>query len=126
MEKNNLVKEILKKVFPIEYDAVGTSLVNEIVMNDVEFESPTGGQNLDLQALLVLLATASTLIKNVIDIYQKIKDKKEAAPKLKEIQNEINILNIDVSVIEQERVELLYVFSLETLNDIYEVDRFLE
>lgn len=91
MENHQIVLEIIKEVYPLEYVIAGEDATIKIIKsegNDIGIYEPKGGSNFDIAGALTLISTSIIVIKNIIEIYQKLfpKGEKKSA---KEVEGSI-------------------------------------
>lgn len=90
MNESLLITEILKETFPLECEVVGPANLKDITKGEVDFISAEHGSYMDLKDAIVILAAATTIIKNAIEIYGDINKKKlEHPPEKDEIEDRI-------------------------------------
>jgi len=80
MEDQILITELLKENFPVECETVGPTNLEDIVESEVEFVPSQYGSNMDLGTTIQYLLVASTVIKNILDIYAAIKKQTGSDP----------------------------------------------
>lgn len=85
MNESLLISEILKEDFPVECEAVGPANLEDIIEGEAEFTSAEHGSYMDLGDAIAILVAATTIIKNVIEIYIDVKDKRGHHPEKDEL-----------------------------------------
>lgn len=94
------IDAVLKQVCPDEYIIAGEESVQRIVksgLQDDAFYKAKGGSNFDVTGVLTILSTVTVIIKNVFDIYQKIKPENGAVEKkdvIEKTKTELSAKNI--------------------------------
>lgn len=77
MTKENLVKKIFIESFPIHYDIIGETNLNDIIDDDVEFTKTNGGYNSSSFEIIGASGTIIGILKIVYDVVQAQKNKKK-------------------------------------------------
>ena len=75
MEHTDFVIELLEQLWPDECDLAGDSNLRDLVSGEVEFKSVFGASNISLEGALTVLASAVTIIKSTLEIYESLKKK---------------------------------------------------
>jgi len=86
METPGFVVLLLEEYWTEECDAVGPTNVQDIAEGDVNFKPSLGSSNIELVAVLTILAAASTFIKNTIEIAKELKKERGEKPKPTDIE----------------------------------------
>jgi hypothetical protein len=75
MERVDFITELLEQLWPDECDLAGDSNIRDLVLGDVEFKRVFGASNISLEGALTVLASAVTVIKTTIEIYDSLQKK---------------------------------------------------
>lgn len=77
MTKENLVKKVFIESFPIHYDIIGETNLNDIIDDDVEFTKTKKGYNSSSFEIIGASGTIIGILKIVYDVIQDRRNKKK-------------------------------------------------
>lgn len=79
-----LLEQVLEECWPLECDAVGPAIRNDILAGR-RFEPTKAGSSVDLERTVTVLSAAVALVKNLMDIAVRIRDEQKRSPTAEEI-----------------------------------------
>lgn len=122
MLSTTAIKQIIEAVYPDEYIIVGEEAIDTIISlegEEVSVYRPNGGSDFDISSTLTIISTSIIVIKNIIEIYQKLKpiskDKVDKAELAKEVNRKLKSEQIQIkNISDKEYIQLIE----ETINVI--------
>ncbi len=115
MLSTTAIKQIIETVYPDEYIIVGEEAIDTIIPleeGEVSVYKPSGGSDFDISSTLTIISTSIIVIKNIIEIYQKLKpiskDKVDKAELAKELNRKLKSKQIQIkNISDKEYIQLI-------------------
>ncbi len=87
---------VLEQCYPNETGFAGYGVIEDII-DEVKFESSEASSNIDLTAVIAILATTVASVKTILDIYILLRDKLKRPPKHSEIKQKLHKQKLDIA-----------------------------
>lgn len=73
MQDTKLILEVVEENWPIEYEAISSVRIQEMVENPNDYKLSTGSSNIDLAIVMAVIASGLSIVKSFLEIYFLLK-----------------------------------------------------
>lgn len=104
--KSEQLKQLLIEIFPGECESVGPEILDDLVLNNVDFERSDYGRRYDLPDLDTL-REALTILKLILEISGIMKKDRKRNPSKDELEKEVNKRKLSRNSVSDEELSKL-------------------
>jgi len=88
--EGNTVELLVRRYWPEECDALGESVVRDVVTGDHELTPVPGASYIDLVEIIKAVADAVVTIKAIVEIQKLLREQLGREPNSKEVENKVS------------------------------------